>query len=162
MRKGQAAVEYLMTYGWVLLVLVIVIGALFATGVFSPGYMVAEECNFGSSLKCTATLFNEGGHTRIILSFFNGYPYKVRINDVALQTQDGDQQFTGFASNVNLTSGANATFEADLGGSPIPEGAVKRFIGNLTYVSCAPELGNDCSSVEHAASGRVTGRIIPS
>jgi hypothetical protein len=160
-RRGQAAIEYLMTYGWVLLALVIVIGVLFSTGIMSPGYMVSEECNFGNSLKCTATLFNEGGHTRIILSVFNGYPYKVRINGVELRTQDGDQTFTGFAGGVNVSSGANTTFEADLGGTPVAEGAIKRFVGNLTYVSCAPELGEACSNVEHLASGRVTGRIIP-
>ncbi|MCI0503561.1 hypothetical protein L0Y65_02510 [Candidatus Micrarchaeota archaeon] len=149
------------TYGWVLLVLVIVIGVLFSTGILSPGYMMSEECNFGSSLKCTATLFNEAGHTRVLLTVFNGYPYKVRINDVVLQTQDGDQQFIGFSAGVNVTSGSNVTFEADLGGAPIPEGTIKRFTGNMTYVSCAPELGSDCSAVAHVASGRVTGRIIP-
>lgn len=34
--KGQAALEYLMTYGWVILVLVVVIGALYALGLTKP------------------------------------------------------------------------------------------------------------------------------
>ena len=33
--KGQSALEYLMTYGWALVVIVIVIAALFAFGVFN-------------------------------------------------------------------------------------------------------------------------------
>jgi len=34
-KKGQSALEYLMTYGWALVVIVIVIAALFAFGVFN-------------------------------------------------------------------------------------------------------------------------------
>ena len=35
-QKGQGALEYLMTYGWALLIIVVVGAALFALGVFSP------------------------------------------------------------------------------------------------------------------------------
>ncbi|MEM3418484.1 MAG: hypothetical protein QW285_05270, partial [Candidatus Nanoarchaeia archaeon] len=35
-KKAQAALEYLMTYGWAILVIVIVIAALYALGVFTP------------------------------------------------------------------------------------------------------------------------------
>jgi hypothetical protein len=35
-KKGQSALEYLMTYGWALVVIVIVIAALFAFGIFNP------------------------------------------------------------------------------------------------------------------------------
>lgn len=34
--KGQSALEYLMTYGWALVVIIIVIAALFAFGIFNP------------------------------------------------------------------------------------------------------------------------------
>ncbi|MBU1135276.1 MAG: hypothetical protein V1693_04530 [Nanoarchaeota archaeon] len=34
--KGQAAMEYLMTYGWAILIVIIVAAALFALGVFNP------------------------------------------------------------------------------------------------------------------------------
>jgi hypothetical protein len=36
-RKGQAAVEFLMTYGWAILAAIIAIGVLAYFGVFSPG-----------------------------------------------------------------------------------------------------------------------------
>jgi hypothetical protein len=159
--KGQAAVEYLMTYGWAILALVIVVAALFTTGVFSPSYLVAEECNFGNSLRCEFAMFNEGGSTKLMLTVFNGYPYKVRINDILMQSQDGAQQFNFVAHDAELESGASASFEASLGGDQLPENSIKRFVGNMTYVSCAPEIGPDCSTVEHIASGRITGRVIP-
>ena len=36
MKKGQAAMEYLMTYGWAILIVVVVVAALYAMGVFKP------------------------------------------------------------------------------------------------------------------------------
>lgn len=39
-RKGQAAVEFLMTYGWAILAAVIAIGVLAYFGVFSPGKFI--------------------------------------------------------------------------------------------------------------------------
>jgi len=35
-KKAQAAMEYLMTYGWAILIVIIVAAALFALGVFNP------------------------------------------------------------------------------------------------------------------------------
>jgi len=37
MRKGQAAMEYLMTYGWAILIIIVVVAALYAMGVFKVG-----------------------------------------------------------------------------------------------------------------------------
>jgi len=40
--KGQAAMEFLMTYGWAILIILVAIGALYFMGVFSP--QVSEKC----------------------------------------------------------------------------------------------------------------------
>lgn len=42
--KGQGAIEYLMTYGWALLVIVVVGAALYAAGVLNPASYVASKC----------------------------------------------------------------------------------------------------------------------
>ena len=159
--RGQAALEYVMTYGWAILALVIVLAALISTGVFSPSYLVSEECSFGNSLKCNAALFNQGGHTRVLLTVFNGFPYKVNITGVSVALQDGGGAFGGFPGGIAMESGENYTFAADLDGPELTPDSIRRFGGNITYVSCAPELGPSCSAVEHVASGRITGRIIP-
>ena len=44
MRKGQGAMEYLMTYGWALLVIIIVGAALFALGVLNPATYQQRRC----------------------------------------------------------------------------------------------------------------------
>ena len=57
-RKGQAAMEFLMTYGWAILAAVIVIGVLAAFGVFSPSSYVPNKCILSAPLGCNAGTAN--------------------------------------------------------------------------------------------------------
>lgn len=54
MKKAQAAMEFLMTYGWAILVVLVAIGALAYFGVLSPDKMLPEKCviSTGSGLFC--------------------------------------------------------------------------------------------------------------
>ena len=51
-RKGQAAMEFLMTYGWAILVVLVAIGALAYFGVLSPQKFLPSSCQFQSGLGC--------------------------------------------------------------------------------------------------------------
>jgi len=51
-RKAQAAMEFLMTYGWAILVVLVVIGALAYFGVLSPATLLPEKCSFPVSVNC--------------------------------------------------------------------------------------------------------------
>jgi len=43
--KGQTAMEYLMTYGWAILIIIVVVAALYAMGVFSTkGGVTCSPC----------------------------------------------------------------------------------------------------------------------
>jgi len=159
--KGQAAVEYLTTYGWAILALLIVVVVLLTSGIFSPTYLIAEQCSFGNNLPCTFALYNEGQITQGIFNIFNGYPYKIKIIEMSIETEDGTQTFSGLPSGLEIASGDNETFEGKLSGDAIPPGNIKRFRGNITYISCASELGPQCSENEHVVTGRIVGRVIP-
>lgn len=41
--KGQAALDFLMTYGWAILLVILVAGALFTLGIFDVGSMVGNR-----------------------------------------------------------------------------------------------------------------------
>lgn len=51
-RKAQAALEFLMTYGWAILVVLIVIGALAYFGVLNPTILLPEKCTMQMGLYC--------------------------------------------------------------------------------------------------------------
>ena len=49
-KKAQSAMEYLMTYGWAILVVLIALGALFYLGVFSP--RTPNSCVGSAPITC--------------------------------------------------------------------------------------------------------------
>lgn len=52
MRRGQAALEFLTTYGWAFLVILVMIGALAYFGILSPDRFLPERCNVGPEFSC--------------------------------------------------------------------------------------------------------------
>jgi len=52
MKKGQAAMEFLMTYGWAILVVLAAIGALAYFGVLNPAKVLPEMCVGPAELAC--------------------------------------------------------------------------------------------------------------
>jgi len=78
-KKGQAAMEFLMTYGWAILAAVIAIGVLAYFGVFSPGKYVTGNAvvnppfyvnaqNIKASAGVTLELRDNGGEDYTIQS----------------------------------------------------------------------------------------------
>jgi len=53
MKKGQAAMEFLMTYGWAILVVLAAIGALAYFGVLSPDRFMPSKCMVTGGFSCT-------------------------------------------------------------------------------------------------------------
>ncbi len=56
--KGQSAMEYLMTYGWAILIIAIVLAALFSLGVFSGTLPTA--CIAQSGFTCQQVVYSHG------------------------------------------------------------------------------------------------------
>jgi hypothetical protein len=51
-KKAQAAMEFLMTYGWAILVVLAAIGALAYFGVLSPDKFLPERCTLPPGIAC--------------------------------------------------------------------------------------------------------------
>lgn len=162
--KGQSAVEYIMTYGWAILALVLVTAALLGTGVLSPNYLISEECNLGSNFPCNFIVYNEGGQTRISLDVYNGFPYEIEVTGMNIELRDTGDVFEGFSGSLGrIESGDKRNFQGTLSGPQLQENAIKRFSASLTYVSCAPEVSDDsgCSDSEHTISGKIVAKVTP-
>ena len=50
--RGQATLEYLTTYGWVILLVIVGLGVISYMGILSPQKMIPERCSFGTQLSC--------------------------------------------------------------------------------------------------------------
>ena len=51
-KRAQAALEFLTTYGWAFLVILIMIGTLAYFGILNPGKYLPNRCTMGSEVLC--------------------------------------------------------------------------------------------------------------
>jgi len=115
--KAQSAMEYLMTYGWAILIIAVVLGALFSLGVFSGSSLLGTSCIATSGFLCqnpilstsgtlTATIGQENGYTAYN-AFFYVSPQSSGVNSVGFPTTVS--QCTSPPSGTTLSSGQTVT-----------------------------------------------------
>ncbi|MEM2175577.1 MAG: hypothetical protein QXI58_08180 [Candidatus Micrarchaeia archaeon] len=51
LKKGQAAIEYFMVYGWALVIVVVIMTILYST-IFKPEFYIMEKCDVSPGLDC--------------------------------------------------------------------------------------------------------------
>lgn len=109
-RKSQSAMEYLMTYGWAILIIAIVLAALFSLGIFGSGTFTGTTCIANTGFLCTAPIVHGNTFTATM-----GQATGTTWNDVVLcYVPNGDtaSSCTGFSSvDVGtLHSGQSETY----------------------------------------------------
>jgi len=174
--RGQSAVEYLTTYGWAILLLVIVVGALMMSGALNPSYFMSEECYLGPNLPCAFQLYTAtGGNQMLALEMANGFPYKIGITKIELFDPDTGDSLVKDLTLRTLVSGEtlklsgtasapNAGPALDLGPDGAKPNTLNKYRVAITYYSCAPEVTADCTQTNqdliHTLNGRILGRLI--
>jgi len=117
-KKGQAAMEFLMTYGWAILVVLIVIGALAYFGVLNPQQFLPQKCQFSTGLVCVDKQLTSDGAYKFRIS--NGLGNAIEITKLVVDdTQDfADCNVTLTADNV-LLAGEEKNFECPAPATPL-------------------------------------------
>ena len=67
MKKAQSALEFLTTYGWAFLVILIMIGALAYFGVLDPSRFLPKKCLFSQPVGCVDSSLPSGGPISLVL-----------------------------------------------------------------------------------------------
>ncbi|MGC8533027.1 MAG: hypothetical protein ACP5MV_00110 [Candidatus Parvarchaeum sp.] len=155
MAKGQSALEYMMTYGWAILIIVIVAVILYSMGIFNPRASVTASSSGFSPFAASAAVcgssnltvaFTTGGLpngatsaklTGMTLSSFSGF------------TADSNTSSTDFSSST-VTSGSSftVTFSKDTCNSGVGFSAS----GNLTY-----QVTTAAGTATYSATGAIAG-----
>ena len=99
-KKSQAAMEFLMTYGWAILVVLAAIAALAYFGVLSPEKFLPEKCIIAPGLACVQHKV-EPTTTTLIIS--NGFGRTITITSLQVGSCSGT--FT-----TTMSSGTESTF----------------------------------------------------
>ena len=98
-RKSQAALEFIMTYGWAILVVLVAIAALAYFGVLNPSRFLPNKCTFQSGIACLDHKVTASGLTVVVQ---NALGFDITIDCVKAQ------QCTALGTCV-LASGSVAT-----------------------------------------------------
>ena len=84
--KSQAALEFLTTYGWAFLVIIIMIGALSYFGILTPSKILPNRCSFGSELQCIDFRVVGGPQGNIKLRLRNNLGEPINIQSISVGT----------------------------------------------------------------------------
>lgn len=96
-KKGQAAIEFLTTYSWAILIIFLSIGALMYFDIFNTSRFISERCETGAQIKCIEAELTEGGIFRIRLA--NNFPVDIRVNSIRVGPLGGTQITTNYISD---------------------------------------------------------------
>ncbi|MEM3372693.1 MAG: hypothetical protein QXF76_00555, partial [Candidatus Anstonellales archaeon] len=86
MVKAQSGMDFLMTYGWALLIVVIVVGALFGLGIFDEGTFVGNKASGFTNVGVKAWQLSSTGTLQLQLQNNVGSDIRITAVNVTLGT----------------------------------------------------------------------------
>lgn len=148
LRKGQTALEYLMTYGWAILIVIIAIGALYALGLTKPCRWTGTQITgfTGGGFEASAPRF-AASNDNLVLDFKRIGANSVTFN-AANATYKTQEVMTTVATT--LPTGETNTVTFDFTTVDASEGDCYGADILLNYTE---------SGREFSAAGRVSGTV---
>lgn len=128
-KKAQAAMEFLMTYGWAILVVLAAIGALAYFGVLSPDRFMPEKCTLPSGLACTDFTWD----------VTNGFQLQIQ-NSAGFDMSALTVTVNGTNCNLQGTGGAGTLADGD----------------SDVYTFSSVANGSDCTALSGKFKGSIT------
>lgn len=141
MKKGQAAMEFLMTYGWAILVVLAAVAALAFFGVLSPQNLLPDKCLLPTGITCVDAAATSTDLTMVITNDIGFEMSNVTVSAEGCSTPANDasmlnrEQTTFKLTNCTFTSGAkldidvNVTYtKANSGLSHVGSGSVVKTV----------------------------------
>ncbi|MCK4634722.1 MAG: hypothetical protein KAT37_02505 [Candidatus Aenigmarchaeota archaeon] len=149
-KKGQSALEYLMTYGWAILIIIIVGGVLYYYGVFSPGKLVGES-KVGFSKVQLDTWTVDAGADELLFILENRAGKEINITNFDVGGTNTDAA-TYWTTTWNMAAGDRSTNFVNVTSPSIDAGESYKWDITITYYMT--EYG---SGTTFTSSGSISG-----
>lgn len=150
---AQSAMEFMMTYGWAVLVMVGVISVLFYLGVMNPREQAPNLCTMPASFNCYGFKVSSNGTDytgRLTLDLTQATGHTVNVTEIACDAREdpsfttiGTRIYNGDHESMTVTcyksSGASPDvgeyYKGDLHVRYLDEntGVTHRIVGSITY-----------------------------
>ncbi|HJX06290.1 MAG TPA: hypothetical protein VJ461_06280 [Candidatus Nanoarchaeia archaeon] len=158
MKKGQAAMEFLMTYGWAILVVLAAIGALAYFGVLSPDRFLPSKCMISGGFSCVEYKLDGSVPGAQVVKLYVQNNLGVDAQDVTVNLTDNSGTACTSSDDSNLfptpTGIDNGIKEGPIlfdGGCNLGD---KSFRGTITVTYQKSE-----ETETHTATGTLSGRF---
>jgi uncharacterized protein (UPF0333 family) len=139
-KKGQAAMEFLMTYGWAILAAIVAIAALAYFGVFSPGKLVADSVTLSAPFSAKAATISA---TQVQIELLQNLGETINITSITVGS------CPAYTSSANLASGNTTVYTI-----PCNNTIDTQFKGDITV-----KYYKAGSSLELQSTGSITSRV---
>ena len=143
-KKGQAAMEFLMTYGWAILAAVVVIGVLAYFGVFSPGRFLPSACTLNAPFGCEEFAVSVVDGLSIVVR--NGAGDPITISDITVSNCGSN------ISGITIADGSTQLVNFATCTPALVEGAKFRGDITVTYTRSGGQL-------DQTSTGTITGTV---
>ncbi|MFH1400567.1 MAG: hypothetical protein ABIH41_03545 [Nanoarchaeota archaeon] len=86
MKQGQAAIEFLTTYGWAMLLILFIITIIIYFGLLNPQVQVKAYCDFGPQMACSDfAIGQDAGEGKIAIYLQNHYGTTMDFNATSFE-----------------------------------------------------------------------------
>ncbi|HJO01810.1 MAG TPA: hypothetical protein QF458_02715 [Candidatus Woesearchaeota archaeon] len=91
-KRSQAALEFLTTYAWAFLVILIMVSALAYFGILNPFKLLPDRCNFGSEIGCDKNkmIFKDSDIGTLQMVLINNFGTTVKVQSTTEAIADVD------------------------------------------------------------------------
>ena len=150
--RGQAALDFLMTYGWALLLIVLVVGALFSMGIFDMGMFMGSRATGFAQVSVSAWQLNTSGYLNVRLRNNAGKDINVTSVNATMNTLFVNYNGTNGAGVVIYTGKESASLNLGNYLSYPSKGSSYSVKLDIQYVDLS-------SSFNYSDAGTLSGKV---
>ncbi|BCS91132.1 MAG: hypothetical protein ARM1_0589 [Candidatus Micrarchaeota archaeon] len=110
-KRQQAALDFLITYGWALIIIAAILVILLYLHVFNSTSFVSNSCIAQSSFQCNEALLNTSGRALVRITSNEQYP--INITAIACSNSQNNLVFQNVTPQVTLAPGQSVDLEVN-------------------------------------------------
>ncbi len=146
-RKGQAALDFLMTYGWAIALVVIIAAVLFSLGVFDVSNFLGSKASGFSGVSVKGWQLASGANSTLTIMLSNQVGQAITVNSVNVTINTATGTYT---TPIPLASGADSTQFTVSGLGYVASGA--------SYTAQVKIGYSDANSFNYVTAGTLVGK----
>ena len=154
-KRGQAALEFLTTYGWAFLVILVMISALGYFGILNPDRFLPERCNVPSNFACEEYALSSATTNNTIIVLRNQVGQTLEYMNITSVFIRGQTDSAPNCTNaVDVSAGSTIVLSCDLSSNVVdsfgPVGSKARLDIDMEYKVLGNILSNPISAQVYA------------